>query len=207
MGGVFMRKLGKRILFCAVLAAAVWCGSVLADRQTLDQELIRLHIVASSDSREDQTIKLKVRDAVLESLRSDLAQIRDVEQAKAYLQANLPRIRQIANQVLQDAGCDAEAAVSLCREAFDTRQYDTFTLPAGVYEALRIVIGEGEGQNWWCVVFPDLCLEAAGEDVPLEAAGAGFSRRLTSTLTGEDYEIRFFFLDQLGKLRGKWFSK
>lgn len=202
-----MRKLGKRILFCAVLAAAVWCGSVLADRQTLDQELIRLHIVASSDSREDQTIKLKVRDAVLESLRSDLAQIRDVEQAKAYLQANLPKIRQIANQVLQDAGCDAEAAVSLCREAFDTRQYDIFTLPAGVYEALRIVIGEGEGQNWWCVVFPELCLEAAGEDVTAEAAGAGFSRHLMSTLTGEDYEIRFFFLDQLGKLRGKWFPK
>lgn len=198
-----MRKFTKRILLCAILAAAVWCGSVLGDRQTLDQELIRLHVVAASDSREDQAIKLRVRDAVTESLQSDLARLRDAEQAKAYLEANLPKIRQIANQTLQAAGCDAEAVVSLCREVFDTRQYDTFTLPAGVYEALRIVIGDGRGQNWWCVVFPQLCLEATGEGFRAEAAGAGFSGRLTDTLTGEGYEIRFFFLDQLGKIRGR----
>lgn len=198
-----MRKFTRRILFCAILAAAVWCGSVLGDRQTLDQELIRLHVVAASDSREDQAIKLRVRDAVTESLQSDLARLRDAEEAKAYLEANLPKIRQIANQTLQAAGCDAEAVVSLCREVFDTRQYDTFTLPAGVYEALRIVIGDGQGQNWWCVVFPQLCLEATGEGFRAEAAGAGFSGWLTDTLTGEGYEIRFFFLDQLGKIRGR----
>lgn len=198
-----MRKFTRRILLCAILAAAVWCGSVLGDRQTLDQELIRLHVVAASDSREDRAIKLRVRDAVTESLQSDLARLRDAEEAKAYLEANLPKIRQIANQTLQAAGCDAEAMVSLCREVFDTRQYDTFTLPAGVYEALRIVIGDGQGQNWWCVVFPQLCLEVTGEGFRAEAAGAGFSGRLTDTLTGEGYEIRFFFLDQLGKIRGR----
>ena len=127
--------------------------------------------------------------------------IGDVEQARAYLQANLPKIQAIANQALEAAGCDCEAVVTLCREAFDTRYYDTFTLPAGVYEALRITIGAGEGQNWWCVAFPTLCLSATSEGFEAEAAGAGFPDSLTGALAGEpEYEVRFFLLDALGKL-------
>ena len=86
-------------------------------------------------------------------------------------------------------------------EEFATRYYDTFTLPAGIYEALRITIGEGEGQNWWCVVFPTLCVGATVEEFEETAHCAGFSDGLTGALTGEDgYEVRFFFLDALGKL-------
>jgi stage II sporulation protein R len=201
-----MRKISGRILFCLVLAASVWCADLLADRTRLNKELIRLHVVAASDSTEDQTIKLQVRDAVLKGLQSAMAEITDVEEAKEYLRQNLPKIQRLANSALQLAGCDEEAVVTFCRETFDRRVYDTFTLPAGVYESLRIVIGEGEGKNWWCVVFPEFCIPAAGEFEDV-AAGAGFSEALTGALTGEEsYEIRFFLLDWLGQLQNKFFG-
>ena len=201
-----MRKLMKRVGICLILAALVWCGTLLSDRQKLNEDLIRLHVVANSDSQADQEIKLRVRDAVVSSLQSDLAKVADVEEAKAYLRENLAKIQQIANDVLEKAGFDGEAVVTLCREAFDTRYYDTFTLPAGIYESLRITIGEGSGHNWWCVVFPTLCLPATTEGFADTAAGAGFSDSLTGALTGEtEYQVRFFLLDALGKLEAQFF--
>ena len=104
-------------------------------------------------------------------------------------------------------GFDGEAAVSLCKEAFDTRYYETFTLPAGVYEALRITIGEGNGKNWWCVVFPSLCVPATSSGFEDAAVGAGFSDTLSGAVTGEeDYEVRFYLLDTLGRLENILFE-
>ena len=175
--------------------------SLITDRQMLRRELIRLHVVAASDSAEDQALKLRVRDAVLESLQDAMQDLTDMEQAKTYLQQQLPRIRAVAEKVLAEMGCEDPVQVSLALEEFGTRIYDTFTLPAGLYESLRIVIGEGEGQNWWCVVFPSLCLPAAGEGFEDTAAGAGFSETLIGTLEGaEEYEVRFFLLDALGRI-------
>lgn len=205
MDGVFMKKTLKRVGFCLTVAVLIWVGSVFADRETLNNELIRLHVVANSDSEEDQAIKLRVRDAVVESLQEAMTQAGDMDRAKAYLQENLPKIQAIANEVLADAGVDADAVVTLTKEAFDTRYYDTFTLPAGVYEALRITIGEGEGKNWWCVAFPSLCMGATSEEFEDVAAGAGFNNTLTATLEGETYEIRFFLLDKLGELENMLF--
>ena len=204
----FMRKLIRRVGFCFLLAALVWCGTLIADRQRLNEELIRLHVVANSDSEEDQAIKLQVRDAVTESLRGAMEQVADVKEAKAYLQENLSKIQTVANEALKKAGCDYQAVVTLCKETFDTRYYDTFTLPAGVYEALRITIGEGEGKNWWCVVFPSLCIPATSEGFEDVAAGAGFPEALNGALTGEEeYEVRFFLLDALGKLENVFWEK
>ena len=184
-----------------MIVSLVWCGGLIADRQTLRQELIRLHVVAASDSAEDQALKLRVRDAVTESLRDAMQDLTDMDQAKAYLQQQLPEIRAIAEAVLVEMACEDPVQVSLALEEFGTRVYDTFTLPAGIYESLQIVIGEGTGQNWWCVVFPSLCLPAAGEDFEDTAAGAGFSESLIATLEGaEEYEVRFFLLDALGHL-------
>ena len=140
-------------------------------------DTIRLHILANSDTWDDQLLKLQVRDAVLNSLQNDLNKIGDVNEARAYLQAKLPQIQAVANSVLEATGCDCEAVVTLCKEAFDTRYYDTFTLPAGIYEALRITIGEGEGHNWWCVAFPPLCTGAVTED------------ELRAAMETEDYGI------------------
>lgn len=208
MDGVFMRKLMARIGICLLLAAFFWCGTLISDRQRLRQELIRLHVVANSDSQEDQVRKLQVRDAVTESLKADLDRIKDVQQAKLYLQEKLPYIQKVAADTLEGLGCQDSVTVSLCREAFDTRVYDTFTLPAGVYDALRIVIGEGQGKNWWCVVFPGLCIPAVSEGMEDVAAGAGFPDALSGSLTGEEgYELRFGLLDAMGKLENLLFEK
>lgn len=201
MGGVFMRKIIKRIGILAALVCLVLLGTLIADRQTLHEELIRLHVVAASDSAEDQQIKLSVRDAVLQLLGQALADATDMEQAKAYIQTHLPQIEAAANDALVALGVTDQAVVSFTEEAFPTRVYDTFSLPSGVYESLRITIGQGEGHNWWCVVFPRLCMPAAAEGVEDVAAGAGFSDSLTDTLTRKQgYEVRFFFLDVLGKI-------
>ena len=196
-----MKKTLKRIIFCAGLASVIWTWGLIADRNTLHNEILRLHVVANSDSQEDQSIKLKVRDAVLESISEDLRNVADMEQAKAYIQENLPKIQQAANDCLAALGCEDTAVATLQEEIFDKRVYDTFSLPSGIYEALRITIGSGEGKNWWCVAFPTLCIPATSEGFEDVAVSAGFSKTLTQTLDGE-YEIRFYLLDLLGKLEG-----
>ena len=188
-----MKKVLMAVFFC-LLAAGIW--NLAADRQTLKHQVVRLHVVGASDSEEDQTVKLQVRDAVLNSLDHS---IDNAEEAKAYLAENLDRIEATANRVLEEAGCGDTASVTLRKETFDTRVYDTFTLPAGVYDALRITIGEGEGRNWWCVVFPSLCMPQTAQGFEAVAVGAGFSDDLTDTLTGE-YEVRFLLLDLLGQV-------
>ena len=196
-----MKKMIKCDFVCALLTGLVWCGPVIADRERLNEELIRLHVVANSDTSEDQELKLLVRDAVITSLRQALADVQDTQQAKEYLKENLPKLQELANKTLDAAGSTQRAVVTLCREGFPTRQYDTFSLPAGVYEALRITIGEGEGKNWWCVVFPSLCLPRTSQGFTDTAAGAGFPEALSGALSGEEpYQIRFYLLDKLGEL-------
>ena len=206
MDGVFMRKAMKRIRFCIILAACVWCAGLLSDKAQLGEEMIRLHVVGASDSFEDQQIKLRVKDEVVSWLRQEMANVTDMDQAKAYLQENLPRIQAVANQVLSQVSSSDTATVTLAKEAFPVREYDTFTLPSGVYEALRITIGEGEGRNWWCVVFPTLCIPATSDGFEQVAVGAGFSDGLTGALEGkEGYRLRFYLLDLLGSVENIFF--
>ena len=193
-----MKKLLKPVFICFLLVCLVYTIALVGDRQKLRSELIRLHVVAASDSEEDQAIKLQVRDAVLESLQDGIENATDIEAAKAYIGSQLPKLESVANRVLVAAGCGDVATVSLQVEEFAARVYDTFVLPAGLYDSLRITIGEGEGRNWWCVTFPTLCLPATTEGFEAVAAGAGFSEELTGTLTGE-YEVRFYLLDLLGQ--------
>ena len=201
MGGIFMAKMFKRLVICAVSMGILWCFGLLSDRQKLSTELIRFHVVAESDSPEDQALKLKVRDAVLMSIREDLAEISDIDTAKDYLADNIPKIQKIVAATLKENGCLEKAAVSFCRERFPVRHYDTFSLPAGVYDSLRIIIGEGKGKNWWCVTFPTLCMPATAAEFETAAVGAGFSQSLAKTLSGQgSYKIRFYFLDRLGEL-------
>lgn len=191
-----MGKKLKRIGICALAAASVLLGGLLADKEALREDLLRLHVVGASDSQEDQAVKLQVRDAVLASLEEGLADLTDIEQAKAYVREMLPKIEAVANQTLAAAGFSQTATVSLTEEEFPVREYDSFTLPSGVYNALRVVIGEGEGKNWWCVVFPQLCLSATSEKF---VEMSNFSDELNGTLTGE-YELRFWLLDKLGQI-------
>lgn len=196
-----MKKIAKISGTLLLLLALVWLGTVIADRQRLNEGLIRLHVVAASDSVEDQALKLQVRDAVVDQLQEKMLRLPDVDSAKTYLLDQLDELERTAEEVLASAGVTDRATVTLAKESFPTRDYDTFSLPAGVYDSLRITIGDGGGENWWCVVFPSLCLSATTEGFADTAAGAGFPDSLTGALERNgDYEIRFFFLDCLGWL-------
>lgn len=201
-----MKKCLKRILICAFVVLLCWSAFLAADRRKLRDGLIRFHVVAHSDSEEDQAIKLCVRDAVLASLQEDIRKITDIQEAKQYLQEQLPKIQTVTDQALKELGFSGGSTVTLCKEAFDIRHYDTFSLPAGVYDSLRIVIGDGLGHNWWCVSFPSLCVPATSSEFVDTAVSAGFSEPLAQTLSGkDDIKIRFYFLNQLGKLENLLF--
>ena len=196
-----MKFIWKCVRVCLLIAGLLWIGSLIVDRVILNDEVIRLHVVANSDAQEDQDIKLQVRDAVNDYLGELLANVTSVEEAKAYIQESLPKIQKVANEVLIRCGVEPDAVVTFCKETFGTRLYDTFRLPAGLYEALRITIGEGEGQNWWCVAFPTLCVPATSEGFEDVAAGAGFPERLSDALQEqESCSIRFFLLDCMRRL-------
>lgn len=194
-----MKKFIKFIAILLLLALAFWLGTVATDKARLSDSVLRLHVVAASDSEEDQALKLKVRDAINAKLDSLMNDFSDMESAKNYLQEQLPELERIANNVLKKEGSSHRATISLRREPFPTREYDTFVLPAGIYEAVRVTIGPGEGKNWWCVVFPKLCINASADAFSDTAAGAGFSEQLTGAVTGKPaYKVRFFLLDCIG---------
>lgn len=203
-----MKKLLKFLFILLLLVAAFWLGTVASDKARLSTGVLRLHVLANSDSETDQAIKLQVRDAVFEELDSLMDDFTDMQSAKNYLQGQLYRLEKIANKVLADAGSDCKASVSLVREAFTAREYDTFVLPAGIYESVRVTIGAGAGENWWCVIFPRLCIRAAGEEFADAAVGAGFSDTLTGAITGkEEYKVRFYLLECIGRLETWLYEK
>lgn len=181
------------------IVAMVWFGGVLADSARLREDILRLHVVADSDAQEDQQVKLQVRDAIIGSLREGLEKLTSPEEAYAYVEQMLPKLTQVANQVLRDAGFSQSAQVTLGQEPFPVREYDTFSLPSGIYHSLRVTIGSGQGHNWWCVVFPQLCVGATTQDFVQTAQTSEMPQSLTGALTGE-YEIRFWLLDKLGEL-------
>ena len=194
-----MGKLRKWILAGVCLMLCVSLARLLADKEKLGNVVIRLHVVANSDSDYDQNIKLQVRDSVIDYLQSTMDGISGADQARICIREKLPQLTTVANHTLRTLGVEGEARVQFCREEFPVRYYESFTLPAGVYDSLRITIGAGEGRNWWCVVFPTLCFAATAENLEAVAAGAGFSEELTGAITGE-YELRFYLLDALGRL-------
>ena len=129
--------------------------------QGIREDVLRVHILANSDSPDDQRRKLLVRDAVLKEC-ADLFQGADSqEEAKARAAVNLERLEEVANRTLCRTGSQDTAQAQLVNMYFETREYEEFTMPAGYYDAVRITIGEGQGKNWWCVMFPSMCLPAA----------------------------------------------
>ena len=194
-----MKRHLRRIALVAFVVICFYVRGIVTDSRVLHDELLRLHVVGASNSKEDQDVKLLVRDAVLESLEEGLQDLTDVDAAYDYVRRMLPKVEAAAIRCLEAAGFSDTVTVSLTEEAFPTRDYDTFSLPAGVYQALRVVIGEGEGRNWWCVVFPQLCMQ---EDFVETASLDG---RLTDTLKGE-YELRFWVLEKIGEVKNYLFA-
>ena len=189
----------------AGLAAVLLTGALSLGEQTaLSEKVVRLHVLANSDSQEDQELKLRVRDRVLAETEALLEASADRKDAEQRLTAALPELERLAAEEIAESGYDYPVSVRLEETAFPTRTYDGFTLPAGEYLALRVLSGAAEGQNWWCVVFPPLCA-AASEDVAETALAAGLSEDQVGLITEENrgYELRLKSVELWEKLKAR----
>ena len=189
-----------------VLAAALtlFCSWLGGYRECLSGKLLRLHVVANSDSDADQALKLEVRDAVLACAAGYLENVSDVRAAEQVLGAHLAELAGAGQAVVREKGYDYAVRASLGTSHFPTKTYDGFALPAGDYRALRVTIGAGEGRNWWCVVFPTLCVSAASEWQDTAVSG-GLSDEDVRLMAEEDegYVLRFKCLELWDKLSQK----
>ena len=203
----FMQKrtLALVLLIISALTVSV-CAALQAQQQRMSEKIIRLHVVANSDSSADQAIKLHVRDAVLAAARQALQDADDPQQAIAQA---LPALEAAANAALAAQGSRETARVSFRRELFPTREYDTFSLPSGVYRSLRVTIGAGGGHNWWCVIFPSLCVPATADGFVQAAEAGGFTRAEIGLMTQADegYVLKFRSLELLQALKKVLFGE
>ena len=191
-----------------VLAAALtlFCSWLGGYRECLSGKLLRLHVVANSDSDADQAVKLCVRNAVLREAQRALSGASDAKQA---ILTDIPALEAAANAELRRQGSGDTACVSFRRELFPTRDYDTFSLPSGVYQSLRVTIGEGAGHNWWCVIFPSLCVPATTDGFADAAAAGGFSDAEIGLMTRAHgaYTVKFRSLELLQALKKYLFGE
>ena len=198
-------------LECALLvmlAVVMLTGAAALRKQDqLQQKMIRLHVVANSDSDRDQALKLQVRDRVLAFTEQTMRAAADREAANQALRVSLPAIEQMAEETLRENGCGDSVEVRLEPAEFPLKAYDGFRLPAGEYMALRVLIGEAAGQNWWCVVYPPLCMTAAS-DVQETGIACGMEQEELDLMqeAGEEYQIKFRCVELWEQLR-QWLHK
>lgn len=193
------------IFLLALAAAMLWVGLMTAQQRRLAESMLRLHVVANSDDAEDQALKLKVRDAVLDCAEGWLSGVETPAQAESVLAEHLEELEQAGEQVTREQGYSYPVKASLEQVHFPTKYYDGFALPAGEYRALRVVLGEGAGHNWWCVVFPGLCVAPASEWQEVAVSG-GISETDVELMEDAqpEYVIRFRCLEWLDALRQRW---
>ena len=184
------RNLVFKIATMLVLVALLTTGVVFASysddvNQGLADNLIRLHVIANSDTKEDQDLKRDVRDVILNYMKVQLKDSKDIDQTKYIINKDMQKIRQRAIEEITRHNKTYSVKTTLGAYPFPTKAYGDITLPAGTYEALRVVIGKGEGANWWCVLFPPLCfVDATHGTVP-----DSVKSDLRSALTNEEYSI------------------
>ncbi len=159
-----MKKSAVFLLLLAAMLTLIFCFDV-SDMGASDCAYLRIHIRADSNASAAQTVKYKVRDAVVSYLTPIAADCENKEEAMARVRAVLPAIEAAAEQVLRENGFSYGARARLCREQFPTRVYENVTLEAGVYDALILELGEGKGDNWWCVVYPPLCFTSGNGNI------------------------------------------
>lgn len=180
---------------CLGLAVTVICQCTLlsAECTAIRNNLVRLHILANSDTEQDQALKLKVRDAILAFGGDIFKGTITKKDAVEKMEGNLETITKIAEETLQKEGCFLPVTCQLEETYFNTRVYGTVTLPAGNYTALRVLIGNGAGQNWWCVMFPPLCIPAAEEVDTEEKSLDGILTEKEQDLVtnGPRYQMKF----------------
>ena len=188
----------------SLLVATLLIAVIPTDAEAkIYEDTIRLHILANSDTKEDQALKLEIRDRILEKYGVMLSTSKSVDQAKNEMEELLQNIEQDASVWIQELGYDYEARATLSEEWYDTREYEDFTLPAGYYTSLRVIIGDGDGKNWWCVMYPPLCTEIATERAPKDDFVIDYSREEMSLIQGGKYNVKFKILEDLSRVFSK----
>ena len=153
----------KALIFGFVFSVIVSMLNFSGKCESISEKILRLHIIANSDTCEDQTLKLKVRDGIINKFGSELEVYSNLEEAKHVAESKINEIEDFAKNVVHENGYDYPVKAEVTKMYFNIRRYKEVTLPAGFYTALRITIGQGKGKNWWCVMFPPMCLPAAEE--------------------------------------------
>ncbi|MGN0114561.1 MAG: stage II sporulation protein R [Acutalibacteraceae bacterium] len=151
----------KALALGLIVTIALSCISFSAECENIREDVLRLHILANSDSEKDQQLKLKVRDEILKISGDIFDGCKSLADAQNAAKQKMPQIIKTAQDTVKSYGYDYTVSASLAKSYFDTRHYDNYTLPAGIYNAVRVIIGNGNGHNWWCVMYPSLCLPAA----------------------------------------------
>ncbi len=187
-------RIWEKAALLALSLTLLWGAWAQGRQAGIAAGVLRLHVIAVSDDDEEQALKLRVRDAVLEELRPLLRDAADAAEAGAIAEENLPAIAAAAEAVSEGR----PVSVSLGRERYPLREYGAFRLPAGEYRSLRVTLGEGRGHNWWCVIFPTLCLEAAEAPQLREALGEENYALITGR---EGYALGFWLLERWGELQ------
>ncbi len=200
------RKTVNRVLFvvCTLLLLTgcyLFAANAVRARQVeaISDKVLRFHVIAKSDSENDQRRKLLVRDAVGAWMELKLQHAKDRADCEQIIDENMDQIRAVAEQTLEQDGEAEQVRVQLANVEFPDKVYGDYTFPAGTYRALQIIIGDGEGHNWWCVLYPNLCFSSEGYDVTGEKAKQELTQVLSATeyqtlLREHRYRLRFRFL-------------
>ncbi len=196
----------KAIEISALIALVFTVISTLSFESSctgIREKVLRLHVIAASDSVKDQSMKYAVRDELLRDGESIFRGSETVVQAEEKISDSLDFLQKSAERTLRKSGCNYPVSVVLGRAYFPTRQYESITLPAGYYKAVKVIIGQGKGKNWWCVMFPPMCLPAATKDSP--DLSELLSEKEEKIVTGgEKYEIKFWFVEKYYELKKKF---
>lgn len=190
-------------LFIAVIAFLV-INSFIPTKEECEiyDSTVRLHVIANSDSEKDQALKLKVRDAIVEQMSTYNAKTK--EEALEYIDNDMENLKKIAEECIKNEGFTNSVSIEIGEESYPTREYEDFTLPAGKYTSLRVIIGEGDGQNWWCVLYPPLCTASAIEFDEDEYIDVGFTKEQYNLITGneKEYKVKFKLLEMASQAFG-----
>ncbi len=182
------------LIFVVVFTALT---PVAAASEDISSKVFRLHIIANSDTTEDQELKLKVRDRILEKSKDIYSECGNVYDAINASQENENELRNIAQKTVCFYGYTYPVKVYVTKEFFNVREYDSFTLPAGMYNCLKVVIGEGKGKNWWCVMFPQVCLSGCTDDIE------NYLTDEEKQMITDNYKVRFKVLEVYERIKYK----
>ena len=201
-----MKKWFIRIAGCVVMFLYIWTVVLGNDifQPSIASKILRFHVLANSDSEADQSVKKEVRDAVGTYLQPLLKESDSLDETKEIVHANMDEIIALSQETLQKYGYDYNVSAKITKTDFPQKTYGNYTFPKGTYEALQIVIGEGQGKNWWCVLYPNMCFQGSVFEVVEEEAKESLKEVLNAWEYADVFdsgkvELRFKFLEYFTK--------